>query len=74
MATRNCQNDEILLAIANKVGRKAYFMGLDLDFNCHWYSPVERDAFVVGWLEAEESSWQRLAATTLSTGNCFLVN
>jgi hypothetical protein len=80
MATTNCQNDEILLAIANQVGRKAYLMGLDINFNRHWYSPVERDAFVLGWLAAaEESSPHGPGAMsfshgTSSLGPCFMVH
>jgi hypothetical protein len=59
MATKNCQNDEVLLYLAKEVGRKVYSMGLDIDYNRDWYSPVERDAFQVGWLEAaDESSYQ----------------
>ena len=75
MATRSCQNDEMLLSIAKQVGRKVYFMGLDMDFNRHWYSTAERDAFDGGWLEAaEESLNQGHAATSLSFGNYFMVN
>ena len=75
MATTSCQNDEILLSIANQVGRKAYFMGLDIDFNSDWYSPVERDAFVMGWLaEAEESSPRGHAAMSSRHGTCFMVH
>ncbi len=59
MATTSCQNDEMLLSIAREVGRKVYVMGLDIDFNRQWYSPVERDAFVVGWLEAATESFYR---------------
>ncbi len=59
MATTSCQNDEMLLSIAKEVGRKVYVMGLDIDFNRQWYSPVERDAFVVGWLEAATESFYR---------------
>ena len=75
MATTNCQNDEILLPIANQVGRKAYLMGLDIDFNRNWYSPVERDAFVLGWLAAEEESSPRgHVATSFSHGTRFMVH
>ena len=75
MATKSCQNDEILLAIANQVGRKAYFMGLDMDFNRNWYSSVERDAFVRGWLAADEESFLRgHAATSFSHATCFMVH
>lgn len=75
MATRSCQNDEILLSIAQEVGRKAYFLGLDIDFNRYWYSPVEHDAFVAGWLEAAEDSFhQRHATTSFGTGNRVIMN
>ena len=56
MASTNCQNDVMLLSIAREVGRKVYTLGLDSDYNRHWYSPVERDAFMTGWLEAATES------------------
>ncbi len=69
MATTNCQNDAMLLIMAKEVGRKVYGMGLDIDFNRHWYSPVERDAFVDGWLEAAaESSCRGTAVELLRAG------
>jgi hypothetical protein len=75
MASKNCQNEEILLYIAKEVGRKVYLMGLDIDFNRQWYSSVERDAFMVGWLEAaEDTSHYGIAATIDSSGKCFIVN
>jgi len=60
MATKSCQNDELLLYIAKEVGRKVYLMGLGIDYNREWYTSVERDAFEVGWLEAatESSSYR----------------
>lgn len=61
MASITCDNDAILLYVAKEVGRKVYAMGLDIDYNHTWYSPVERDAFELGWLEAAaESSFQRV--------------
>ncbi len=69
MATKSCQNDEMLLSIAKEVGRKVYVMGLDIDFNRQWYSPVERDAFVVGWLEAAtETSYRGHSVKLLRRG------
>ena len=61
MATKNCQNDPILLYMAKEVGRKVYSMGLEIDYNRDWYTPVVREAFEVGWLEAaNEASFQRV--------------
>jgi hypothetical protein len=61
MASKNCQNDPVLLYMAKEVGRKVYSMGLEIDYNRDWYSQVERDAFEVGWLEAaDESSFQQI--------------
>jgi hypothetical protein len=75
MATTSCQNDEMLLAVANQVGRKVYSMGLDIEFNRNWYSPVERDAFVQGWLAAaKESTPCGHAATSFSHGTCFMAH
>ena len=69
MASKNCGNDEMLLYLAREVGRKVHSLGLDIDFNREWYSPVERDAFQLGWLEAdEESPWRGNPAKLLNTG------
>jgi hypothetical protein len=69
MATKNCQNDPVLLYIAKEVGRKVYTMGLEIDYNRDWYTPIERDAFEVGWLEAaNESSFKPLPAKFIHVG------
>ena len=69
MAMTSCQNDEILLSIATAVGRKAYCMGLDIDTNHLWYTPLERDAFMSGWLEAANgASFHGHATRPLSSG------
>jgi hypothetical protein len=56
VAKASCQNDELFLSIAEAVGRKAYFMGVDMETKLTWYSAEERIAFYAGWLEAEEIS------------------
>jgi hypothetical protein len=69
MATTSCQNDAILLTVAREVGRKAFSIGLGIDFNHNWYSPVEHDAFVSGWLEAAtESSCRETGGKIVSAG------
>ncbi len=69
MATKNCQNDALLIYLAKEVGRKVYSMGLDIDYNRDWYSPIELEAFEVGWLEAaNESSFLRPTVKFANTG------
>lgn len=59
VASANCQNYELFLSIAEEVGRKAYFMGVDLEIKLPWYSTEERVAFYAGWIAAEQISFAR---------------
>jgi len=69
MASANCQDMDFLLSLAESIGKKAFFFGLELTSNPYRFNTEESDAFLTGWLTAEFEFGEPLPSQ-LPSGNC----
>jgi hypothetical protein len=69
MASANCPDKDFLLSLAESMGKKAFFLGLELTSNPYSFNTEESDAFLTGWLSAELEFGEPLPSQ-LPSGNC----
>ena len=69
MASANCPDKSLLLSLAESMGKKAFFLGLELSANPYRFNTEESDAFLTGWLSAELEFDEPLPPALLSSGN-----